>query len=262
MFNRNRYYIKLGICLKLLLFFCIYAQAQSLFFDHLSIKEGLPHNTVYAVAQDREGFMWFGTHSGLVRYDGYNCINFQKVKNNKQEEIDLRTVHALLMDSNGLLWIGTESGELITYDTNKGEWSKVFENQEISSEVNAIFEDTKGRFWIATMANGCFLLDEKRQIKQRFDTKNSVLQTNSVFSFTADNQGNVWLVAAGNGLYVFDHQLNFISCDISPNESLASFRKCLFFDKDETLWIGVENDGLYLYDTWFFHKTDFIFVTI
>ncbi|MEY4905644.1 MAG: hypothetical protein RLZZ292_3459, partial [Bacteroidota bacterium] len=206
--------------------------AQSLFFDHLSIKEGLPHNTVYAVAQDKEGFMWLGTHSGLVRYDGYNCVNFQKVKTPKQEEISIKTVHSLLFDSQGVLWVGTEVDGLMRYNTNTGEWSQITVNQQIKSEINAIFEDTKGRFWIATMNDGCFLLNEKQELIQHFDTKNSVLQNNSVFAFAEDKQGKIWLVAAGKGLYVFDTQLTHLPCNLSATENLASFRKCLFFDQN------------------------------
>jgi ligand-binding sensor domain-containing protein len=223
-------------------------RAQSLFFDQLSIKEGLPHNTVYAITQDGEGFMWLGTHSGLVRYDGYNCVNFQKVKTRNQEEISIKTVHSLFFDSKGVLWIGTESDGLITYNTNNGEWSQVAVNQSIRSEINTIFEDKKGRFWIATMNDGCFVLNEKKEFIQYFNTQNSVLQSNSVFSFAEDKQGKIWLVAAGNGLYVFDTQLTHIPCQLSETETLASFRKCLFFDQNQTLWIGAENDGLYLYN--------------
>jgi ligand-binding sensor domain-containing protein len=251
MFYQNKPFIKSTLYLSILLFLSINlpkSQAQSLFFDQLSIKEGLPHNTVYAMAQDHEGFVWLGTHSGLVRYDGYNCINFQRVKNKNQEEISIKTVHSLFFDSKGILWVGTEANGLIICNTNTGEWSQSLVNQYIKSEINSIFEDKKGRFWIATMNNGCFILNEKHEILQHFDTQNSALKSNSVFSFVEDKNSKIWLVAAGNGLYCFDGQLNHVTCNISDNETLSSFRKCLFYDQNETLWIGAENDGLYLYN--------------
>src|SRR5919202_3918587 len=40
-------------------------------FEHLSVKDGLSHNSVNCILQDREGFLWFGTNDGLNKYDGY-----------------------------------------------------------------------------------------------------------------------------------------------------------------------------------------------
>ena len=46
--------------------------ADMLYFKHLTADDGLSHNSVYAIHQDRRGFLWFGTQDGLNRYDGYN----------------------------------------------------------------------------------------------------------------------------------------------------------------------------------------------
>jgi ligand-binding sensor domain-containing protein/DNA-binding transcriptional regulator YiaG len=236
----------------LLLMNIISGQTQPLFFDHLSIKEGLPHNTVYAIAQDQEGFMWFGTHNGLLRYDGYSTKSFHTIKTKNQEEISIKTVHALYLDSKKKLWIGTEDNGLLVYDTKSGIWSKIIDNQQINSAINAIFEDKKGNFWIATMSNGCFLFNAQHQLTQHFDTQNSILQNNSIFSFAEDSNGRIWIAAAGAGLNFYDEtqrKIQVIHNQNSPTEDLACFRKCLFWNNDGTLWIGTENDGLYLYHT-------------
>ena len=65
----------------LLAFSGLYAQSNSACaqqptspgFDHLSVEDGLPQSTVYAILQDRRGFLWFGTQDGLSRYDGSGC---------------------------------------------------------------------------------------------------------------------------------------------------------------------------------------------
>lgn len=58
-------------------FFCIAQnnQSQQLYFNYLSVKNGLPEGTVQALVQDRQGYMWIGTQNGLVRYDGYTAKN-------------------------------------------------------------------------------------------------------------------------------------------------------------------------------------------
>jgi ligand-binding sensor domain-containing protein len=48
-----------------------YAQKKSIRFRHYTMEEGLPQNLVDCILQDSEGFMWFGTWGGLVRFDGY-----------------------------------------------------------------------------------------------------------------------------------------------------------------------------------------------
>ena len=44
---------------------------ETLSFQHIDSRQGLSQNSVYAITQDGDGFMWFGTRSGLNRYDGY-----------------------------------------------------------------------------------------------------------------------------------------------------------------------------------------------
>jgi hypothetical protein len=55
------------------------APAPTLRFEHLNVEDGLAQETVLAIAQDRDGFMWFGTQNGLSRFDGYRFINFRNI---------------------------------------------------------------------------------------------------------------------------------------------------------------------------------------
>lgn len=52
-------------------------QQLHLKFDQLTVDNGLPQNSVYSIAKDKYGFMWFGTWGGAVRYDGYNVQVFR-----------------------------------------------------------------------------------------------------------------------------------------------------------------------------------------
>ena len=74
--------------------------------------EGLPQNSVVAMAQTRDGYLWLGTFGGLVRFDGvrftiFNSANTPQLKSNR--------ITALLEDRDGALWIGAESCELMRY---------------------------------------------------------------------------------------------------------------------------------------------------
>jgi ligand-binding sensor domain-containing protein len=64
----------------LLIFFSIcalYAQPQTLRFDHIGMEQGLSESIVLAITQDTTGYMWFGTADGLNRFDGYECKVFK-----------------------------------------------------------------------------------------------------------------------------------------------------------------------------------------
>ncbi len=63
--------IRKSLLLLALLFTSWIVQAQSYLFKHLEVSDGLSNNSVNTIYKDRDGFMWFGTTTGLNRYDGY-----------------------------------------------------------------------------------------------------------------------------------------------------------------------------------------------
>ena len=75
-------------------------------FVNYSAADGLPSNTVYAIAQDQDGVLWVGTRNGLASFDG------SRFKSHKEYE----RVNALAVDTEGRLWIGTTEGLTVMPD--------------------------------------------------------------------------------------------------------------------------------------------------
>ncbi len=103
---------------------------------------GLPTSEANAVAQTADGFIWIGSYSGLIRYDG-----------NTFERIDSTTgivsVVSLFVDSQDRLWIGTnDNGVAVMEDGN----FRLFQKKDglTSSSVRAVSEDEEGNIYIAT----------------------------------------------------------------------------------------------------------------
>src|ERR1035437_3668573 len=71
------------------------------------MENGLPQNTVQALAQTRDGFIWLGTEVGLVRFDGNSFAVFDKHSTPALPGSDVR---CLLETRDGALWIGTSEG--------------------------------------------------------------------------------------------------------------------------------------------------------
>ena len=103
---------------------------------------GLPTSEANAIAETREGFLWIGSYSGLIRYDG-----------NKFERVDSTTgvtsVVSLYTDSKDRLWIGTNDNGVAVME--KGQ-IRMLENSEglTSSSIRSFTEDAAGRIYVAT----------------------------------------------------------------------------------------------------------------
>lgn len=82
-------------------------QSRPLNMETLSVVDGLSSNYVYAITQDRAGYMWFGTENGLDRYDGKTIRHYQHFPDNPQSLSDSR-VNCLLSSADGSLLVGTE----------------------------------------------------------------------------------------------------------------------------------------------------------
>ncbi|MGN0021063.1 MAG: two-component regulator propeller domain-containing protein [Sphingobacterium hotanense] len=115
------------------------AQFLSLKFDHITSENGLPHNTIHGIAKDKYGFMWFGTWSGLCRYDGYQ-IKIYRYDAQNPNTIANNRIHNILRDSKGDLWVATfEDQTLSKYNYQTDDFTRVpYEKgpKEILGKIN------------------------------------------------------------------------------------------------------------------------------
>ena len=130
------------------------ASPAKLSFAHLSVADGLTHADVRAIAQDKQGFMWFGTWlGGLNRYDGYT---FKVYRHDDQDERSLAcdTIWATYVDRSGVLWVGTQEG-LDRYDRDTDSFVHYrYRADDATSlpsyQARSLIEDESGMLWIAT----------------------------------------------------------------------------------------------------------------
>ena len=225
------------------------------YFESITINNGLPHNTVYRIVQDKAGFVWFGSQRGLIRYDGYTCRLFGETQSGSHGFFN-KSVHALLSDKKGNLWVGTHTGDLCVREAQKGSFQYMTNEKAFKSlvgqRIEAIFEDSSGKIWIATLDDGLLIYDPEKKTSQHLNISNSHLVSNAVFAFAQDKSGRVWVATAGEGINYFDASINDfkqIFADVpSPSGNLRGYRKTLLLDKKGYLWIGTDGTGLYAMD--------------
>src|SRR3979409_1904334 len=98
-----------------LLFPCILlGQSDQYQFLHIGTENGLSHNRVNCILKDSKGFMWFGTMSGLNRYDGYEYRVFRHDLRDSTTLID-DYISRIMEGPDRKLWIETRTG-LNIYD--------------------------------------------------------------------------------------------------------------------------------------------------
>jgi ligand-binding sensor domain-containing protein/DNA-binding CsgD family transcriptional regulator len=236
------------------MFYQLLAQSEGTYFQYLTISEGLPHNSVFCVLQDRHDFMWFGTQDGLVRYDGYECRVTRQVETDTLG-FEGKSIHSLLEDKMGNLWVGTRSNGINLRDNKTGVFKTLKHNPLFkaiqTSWVKSIFQDKKGRIWIGTIGEGLVLYDPVKQSTKLFNNQNSRLQNNAISNISQDQNGLIWVGASGTGIYYFDEakqDFEQIHSLESGDTDFSSFQKTFFNDGKGNIWVGTEGSGLYKID--------------
>ena len=137
------------------------AQTTSRVFHHLTVADGLAQNTVNAVLQDRQGFLWFGTQDGLDRFDGRGFVHYRNSE--RANSLSNNYIWALHEDPDGALWIGTFGGGLDKLDPATGVFTHFRHvpgdtTSLPSDRIFSIVRGADGRLWLGTN-NGLAALD-------------------------------------------------------------------------------------------------------
>ena len=156
LFSRVRVNVRINVlwhtCLVLLAFVSLNAFALdpnknlTEFGNQVWLTEnGLPQNTVQAIIQTRDGYLWLGTQEGLARFNGNNFVVFDRENTPQLKSNDIRS---LLEDRSGTIWIGTSYG----LTRKQGSTFTLFTNSEglPDNSVGSLSEGPDGTIWIAT----------------------------------------------------------------------------------------------------------------
>ena len=91
------------------------AQKPLLYFEKINVQNGLSHNKVNCILQDKRGFTWLGTDDGLNRYDGKNFVHFRNIPGDTTS-ITGNIITDILEDKEGKIWIATTDGGICSYN--------------------------------------------------------------------------------------------------------------------------------------------------
>lgn len=213
------------------------------------IYEGLAGGRITAITQDRFGYIWVGTHSGLHRYNG---IDFQVYTSGDAENTIMSNfIGHIYEDRNGDLLIGTAGG-LNKYSRETDDFERIEftgdrqNNPETSSGVNKILEDKAGDLWVAGGDETLYKLNEDKKRLIPYEPLRGVV----VNSMIEGEKNSLWLTTLNRGLIRLNTSEGEIveqfTHDPADPYSLASNNiDAIIKDKFGAIWVGSFGEGLF-----------------
>ncbi len=190
--------------------------------------DGLPHNTVQAIAQTLDGYLWIGTRDGLARFDGTKFIVFDS-KN--VSAIKGRIAFALCAARDGSLWIGYDDGGGIVRFKN-GRFHHFGKAEGlVGDSIKTIFEGSDGTLWVGTRTGTCLFKDEQFRSFPHSDS----LDKYCITQFNEDAQHRVWIVSDA-GLHRYEKGiLSYLPLE---NTLLHNIIRSIHRDHTGKLWLA------------------------
>lgn len=260
----------LGCALSWLLCGAVAAQYR---FDNWTTENGLPQNSVLAITQTPDGYLWLATFNGLVRFDGVRFTVFDK---HNTKDLPTSRLADLSVDTVGALWIVTaedgviryQNGSFIPFTQAQGLPDNVVRQIQGARAGELLFSTEHGSVWLR---NGQFSADAElgkvRSLKlhlgrsgTRWSLKQDGLYARRADRIThyslpvepkdifnariyEDSSGNVWVALAGQGVF---KAKDGIVVDYTKRLKLTADQTIwkILEDKDGTLWFGTASSGL------------------
>lgn len=220
-------------------------------------EKGFSPAATFAIAEDSQGFLWFGTIDGLYRYDGYNFKIFRNDPSNTNSLAN-NTIRALAIDKNDVLWIATQGGGLDRFDI-KTEFFTHFihtgngENELNGNSVWSVIIDKKGNIWAGIAGMGVDKIDSKtKQITHYYPFGNKNLnKEQAARCLHEDNQGNIWTGFNYGGYAVINPETGKIKEQtlFDNSNTISNSIYDIFTDSDDKVWILTYGGGIKVIDT-------------
>jgi signal transduction histidine kinase/ligand-binding sensor domain-containing protein/CheY-like chemotaxis protein/HPt (histidine-containing phosphotransfer) domain-containing protein len=221
------------------------APPPTLRFEHLSVEEGLAQESVLSIVQDSDGFMWFGSQTGLSRFDGYRFTNYRNVVG-ETRTLTNNWVRVLLVDRKGRLWVGTDGG-LDCFQPATQSFKHYVPDEPSrrgngNRHIHAIVADGKDGLWLATgdglqhfdIASGRFTTWHHEQ------GNDATLVDDQVNALALDAAGRLW-IGTSSGLDSLAPDHRHVEHYRGERGAHGEAVQALLVDSAGALWIGTVN---------------------
>jgi len=250
---------KYSFHLLALLFSLSFFGQQNYAVKNYLVEEGLPHNVINQIMQDKKGFIWLATFNGISKYDGYTFKNY-KSKPSDTVFMKKKRIDRIVEDKYCRIWIKTNSSHSNAYcfsPESESFWStNLIKNPSIKEfRLGKIIAQKSGYVWLLSENSGCILVRDSLFNTKVYNKKSKNLLTNHVRVVYEDQQQNSWLLT-DNGISVIkkgklNNPIHYFS---DKKSNVKSFYSVI--EVDDEIWFGASNGKIVKYS-----KTDRTFRT-
>ena len=211
-------------------------------FRHLTVENDLPSSAIFDVTQDALGFVWIGTDEGLVRYDGYDMVQYRRTADSTSLSGNL--VQVIEPADGGALWVGTGAG-LNRYDPATDRFLRV--SGLPADDVVALEADGEGNVWVGTTAGLAFVESDGTVagVERHDAADRASLPDDTVEALYLAPGGDLW-VGTGDGLA---RRRDGAYQTVRPDSLLGAFSVTAITPSSRgSLLLGTFGDGLVSFD--------------
>jgi ligand-binding sensor domain-containing protein/signal transduction histidine kinase len=193
------------------------------------VQQGLPQATIFSVRQTADGYLWLGTQTGLVRFDG---VQFTSIRGRGDVSLENVWIHDLCEDTTGRLWVATDGDGLIRLQAGHDARHFGIADGLPSNNIRALVCDQAGALWVGTDRGLARLDDDRIVVVDRDQGPGNA----AVFALCQAPDGTIWSGGRSNQLSSFRaghwsrHALAELPADAAVHALLAA--------ADGTLWAG------------------------
>lgn len=160
---------------------CKLSFSQQLYFNHLSVNNGLSQGVNNCIVKDSKGYIWISSFDGLNRFDGIDCKKFYATTATPQG-IKGTLFLNILEDKNGNMWIGSNEGlNFYNRKTDSFNCYKVAATNSTEQFCSPFYIDNTNNIWVQS-GTGIFIFDTN---KKHFTKYNSIVTGNNIIIKTA-----------------------------------------------------------------------------
>lgn len=233
-------------------------------FRHLANDTGsLSNDTISALLLDHRGELWVGDNGGLDLFN-QKTGKFKHFSHSERDSTSLsdNIVRAIYEDHEGTLWVGTgfpwlepaDKGGLNRFNRETRTFTRYLNDPQnphslVNNKVRAIFEDSRGVFWVGTSGDGLHTMDRKTGVFERHPynparpeqlSRPPVIKSigDHITFITEDVLGYIWIGTFGNGINRYDTVTKKVTHFGGDTDKPGAFKD------NSTWWVNVSKDGL------------------
>lgn len=232
-----------------------------------SLSKGLYDNKIRKITEDKYGNIWFGTFTGLYRYNLQNDKFTSYTRENKSGSITDSSIHTVFVDKSGILWIGSYFGGVnyASINQNSFNYYNTSDHPNTLSHpvVGCMAEDSQGNIWICTEGGGLNMLNPKKEAITRFNsTEPPFFQPHpNLKSVLHDPKSKLLYIGTyGKGLYTYNPFTNTFKAEIGQDKTSDLNIINTIIQNGDNLFLSAAK-GIYIYslkrkEAQLFYKTN------